>query len=285
MKNSVFYQNPRPSGLMRIRRDCRGFTLIEMLVVIAIIALLASLIFPAVSGALERSKNVKCLSNMRQLGTAMFAYSTANKGKIMPLWIKGGGGVDEGWPTLLQKGGYLPSPPESITNKPPFFTKSPLYCPSGLTDKVAGSITGDNLSDPNGRRPMYWGSPYYDHPAHVWYGVNGRTWDPHHRFPLHKVPDDTNPDDDWVADLSSIRNPSKLVFAFDGVAFNAAASLARIQARHNKNTTTNLVFFDGHVASVRRDSLPMPGEESMMTASNPSQLTQKYPDIYWRLDQ
>jgi prepilin-type N-terminal cleavage/methylation domain-containing protein len=45
-----------------------GFTLIEMLVVIAILALLASLIVPAVSGALARARMVTSLSNLRQIG-------------------------------------------------------------------------------------------------------------------------------------------------------------------------------------------------------------------------
>lgn len=47
-----------------------GFTLIEMLVVLAIIVLLASLILPAVNKALQRGKQTKCMSQLRNIGVA-----------------------------------------------------------------------------------------------------------------------------------------------------------------------------------------------------------------------
>jgi len=57
-----------------------AFTLIEMLVVIAIIALLVSLISPAVSGAMDRAKGMRCLSNLRQLNVALLAYAADTDG-------------------------------------------------------------------------------------------------------------------------------------------------------------------------------------------------------------
>jgi prepilin-type N-terminal cleavage/methylation domain-containing protein len=56
-------------------RRCQGFTLIELLVVIAIIAILAAILFPVFAKAREKARQSSCLSNCRQLGTALLAYS------------------------------------------------------------------------------------------------------------------------------------------------------------------------------------------------------------------
>lgn len=51
-----------------------GFTLIELLVVIAIVAILAALLLPALSKAREKARQSVCISNLRQMGLAMFLY-------------------------------------------------------------------------------------------------------------------------------------------------------------------------------------------------------------------
>jgi prepilin-type N-terminal cleavage/methylation domain-containing protein/prepilin-type processing-associated H-X9-DG protein len=59
---------------MHERRLERGFTLIELLVVIAIIAILAAILFPVFAQAREKARQVTCLSNHKQLGTAVMMY-------------------------------------------------------------------------------------------------------------------------------------------------------------------------------------------------------------------
>lgn len=62
-------------------RSCageQGFTLVEILVVIAMISILASIVFPVVARTRERGRMTTCLSNERQLGIAVEEYSTDN---------------------------------------------------------------------------------------------------------------------------------------------------------------------------------------------------------------
>lgn len=66
---------------MKKRRDC--FTLIELLVVISIIAILASLLLPALKKAREKSYEIDCGCNVRQLGELCSMYANDNEG-----WLK-----------------------------------------------------------------------------------------------------------------------------------------------------------------------------------------------------
>ncbi|MEY2408988.1 MAG: hypothetical protein QOF48_1658 [Verrucomicrobiota bacterium] len=60
-------------------RGHRGFTLVEMLVAIAIIAVLAALLLPALSGAKGRGRAVACMNNLKQLATAHTLYADENQ--------------------------------------------------------------------------------------------------------------------------------------------------------------------------------------------------------------
>src|SRR5688572_22374998 len=64
------------------RRAPRGFTLVELLGVIGIVALLIAVLLPALSAAREAAKTVQCLSNLRQLAAAAHQYTISHKGSF-----------------------------------------------------------------------------------------------------------------------------------------------------------------------------------------------------------
>ncbi len=78
-------------------RRKRGFTLVELLVVIGIIALLISILLPTLKKAKESANRVKCQSNIRQIVLAMMMYSNDQKSK-MYLYSSGPGGNDSLYP-------------------------------------------------------------------------------------------------------------------------------------------------------------------------------------------
>jgi prepilin-type N-terminal cleavage/methylation domain-containing protein/prepilin-type processing-associated H-X9-DG protein len=156
-------------------RKPAGFTLVELLVVIGIIAVLISILLPSLNKAQRQASTLQCASNMRQIALAVITYTNDNGGHLMPslIWPVGKNEpYPDGffWAAELVHQHYLNAPnvghdPKNPNNgAPPPGVSSVFQCPEGLTPDETGSLNstpgqsfnnGNYPTDPNNNSWCY----------------------------------------------------------------------------------------------------------------------------------
>lgn len=266
---------------MRIRRQkSRAFSLIEVLVVLAVIALLAALLLPALGIARERARTVACLSNLRQIHGSIMLYTYDYEGYFPPLdySVTNCGTCQDSIFGVLVTQGYINAPISPSTTVL-LDVKTILRCPSGIFELSKPSVKpGDTHArpwsswDPECHKATAWRTTCFGQTGwiHGWYGVNGSSGSgATYKNPFTRHPPDPGCGTPTVFHRrQSVTIPTQLILSYDGVwAHNNWTVNDRVSARHFRvgetnqlPGATNLIMMDGHGETVQTVQIPAPAE-------------------------
>ena len=232
----------------------RAFTLVELLIVIAIIGILAGLLFPAITAAVETAQSLECRNNLKGISAAVLKYAAENNNVIVPAYDEE---ADLYWANILVMRGYVKATNLVATpGEDPLENRSILLCPS--TSSVKNTTESKPPISPFADEAQGWvglGNATHEVAcSYYWNGCTDDDLDYWRQFPSLLIPKDdpNNNKRQYLHYLTEIQSRSTFVMAMDGIFMDAQEpeNRGRIAARHRgqygRRSRTNIVFYDGH---------------------------------------